>query len=227
MIESMDHQGSILFVNDIDILSFRYPMAFSFMDLKGVPHIYRLCAKRIITFTLILVMLLLSGCMQKVKVTYVPRQVVPEQIEKLSLSESSRKIVFNNREETLSVQNQELNDYFKNWRGVRYRYGGYSTKGVDCSGLTKRAYKEFYGVDLPRTVVEQSKKGEKIDKNSLRPGDLIFFKTGRYSRHVGIYLGENSFIHASRSKGVMQSNLNNSYWRKKYWQAKRYPLTKS
>ncbi|WP_458776097.1 NlpC/P60 family protein [Desulforhopalus sp. 52FAK] len=165
--------------------------------------------------------------MQKVTVTYVPQQESPEQVKKISLSETCRKIVFNSAQDTLSVGNQELNDYFKRWRGVRYRYGGYSTRGVDCSGLTQRAYKELYGVELPRTVVEQSKTGEKIDKKSLRPGDLVFFKTGLYSRHVGIYLGENCFIHASRSKGVIQSNLNNSYWRKKYWQAKRYHLAKS
>jgi len=165
--------------------------------------------------------------MKKVTVTYVPHVVTSDETQKISLPEPSRKIVFNTSEAKSNLPNQELNDYFKSWQGVRYRYGGYSTKGVDCSGLTQRAYRELYGFELPRTVVEQSKVGEKIDKKSLRPGDLVFFKTGRYSRHVGIYLGENCFVHASQSKGVTQSSLNNSYWRKKYWQAKRYPLTKS
>jgi len=199
-------------------------MLVSFLALRNIVPMCGFMENRCIYIALLLFSLLLSGCMQKVQVTYVPRAVNSEQIPLISLSETSRKIVFESCE-AASRQSQDLNDYFKSWKGVRYRYGGYSTKGVDCSGLTKRAYKELYGIELPRTVVEQSKVGKKIDKKSIRPGDLIFFKTGLYSRHVGIYLGENYFIHASRSKGVIQSRLDNSYWRKKYWQAKRYPLT--
>lgn len=126
------------------------------------------------------------------------------------------------REDSPSIEIEDLHEYFSMWRGVRYRYGGLTTKGVDCSGLTLRAYNELYGITLPRTVVQQSKRGMKVKKNSLRPGDLVFFKISRFSRHVGIYLGDNTFIHASRSKGVMLSDLDNVYWSKRYWQAKRF-----
>lgn len=122
---------------------------------------------------------------------------------------------------SFTKERAQLKKYFKSWEGVGYRYGGVSTKGIDCSGLTLRAYKELYDVDLPRTVAGQSKTGVQVKKSSLHPGDLIFFKTGRYSRHVGIYLGKNTFIHASRSKGVTRSSLDNAYWRKRFWQAKR------
>ncbi len=197
-----------------------------FSAMKGVGPMRRLSARLCVNITLLVFVLLLSGCMQKVKVTYVPSVVSSGQTQKISLLQTSRKIVYSTDESTRDL-NQELTDYLKGWQGVRYRYGGYSTKGVDCSGLTKKAYKELYGIELPRTVVEQSKAGEKVDKQSLRPGDLVFFKTGIYSRHVGIYLGEGSFIHASQSKGVIQSSLNNSYWRKKYWLAKRHHRAKS
>lgn len=194
-----------------------------FFDLKSLK-------KGSITILLIMFLLLLSGCMQKVKVTYDPSQKNPELLEIPSVSKVQKITAIHPKKvgrpacnQTVnSSQGKVLNDYFQSWEGVRYRYGGLTTKGVDCSGLTQRAYKDLYGVKLPRTVVEQSKTGKRVDKNALKPGDLIFFKTGLYSRHVGIYLGSNRFIHASRSKGVIQSNINNTYWRKKYWQAKRF-----
>lgn len=175
--------------------------------------------------SLLILLLFMSGCMQKVNVTYAPRQIKSVANEG-TVSATNRDAISCEDVSTLP-EIQDLQKYFKNWRGVRYRYGGVTTKGVDCSGLILRAYKDLYDVDLPRTVAEQARKGTRIQKKYLRPGDLIFFKTGRYSRHVGIYVGENKFIHASRSKGVIQSNLNNVYWRTKYWQAKRLQAVKS
>ena len=173
--------------------------------------------------------------MQKVKVTCDPRQIKPV-VNKCAVSDTNREAdtsgFYNiddiSCENALTVQEtQHLKKYFENWQGVRYRYGGVTTKGVDCSGLILRAYKDLYNVDLPRTVARQARQGTRIQKKNLRPGDLVFFKTGRYSRHVGIYFGENKFIHASQSKGVVQSNLNNIYWRAKYWKAKRFQQVSS
>jgi len=179
--------------------------------------------------SLLLSLIFTSGCMQKVKVTYVPRQIKPILNEGAEAETPGPSIIkdLSCEETSVSQEIEHLQKYFKSWRGVRYRYGGVTTKGVDCSGLILRAYKDLYDVELPRTVAEQARKGTRIHKKQLRPGDLIFFKTGRYSRHVGIYLGQNKFIHASRSKGVIQSNLNNAYWRTKYWKAKRFQLVKS
>ena len=192
--------------------------------------------RRVYSFGLILLSLtLLSGCMQKVNVIYIPRDVeavlsedtVSDTEIETDKSESIKIKDLSRKNGLVSEETKHLQKYFKNWRGVRYRYGGLTSKGVDCSGLSLRAYKELYNVKLPRTVREQARKGTRIQKKNLRPGDLVFFKTGRYSRHVGIYLGENKFIHASRSKGVTQSNLNSSYWRSKYWKAKRFKHVKS
>lgn len=192
--------------------------------------------RRVYSVVLILLSLtFISGCMQKVDVSYVPEHREnglnegTESCTKMETdtSESIKTKKLSCKDGSASEKTQHLQKYFKNWRGVRYRYGGLTTKGVDCSGLSLRAYKELYNVNLPRTVREQARKGTRIQKKNLRPGDLVFFKTGRYSRHVGIYLGENKFIHASRSKGVTQSNLNNSYWRTRYWKAKRLQPVKS
>ena len=119
------------------------------------------------------------------------------------------------------IRTEALRNHYTNWKGIRYRYGGLSRKGVDCSGFTLLTYKEVFGKSLPRTVREQVKKGMKVKRASLQPGDLVFFKTGIYQKHVGIYLENDLFMHASLSSGVMISRLNNIYWNKHYWQAKR------
>jgi cell wall-associated NlpC family hydrolase len=94
-------------------------------------------------------------------------------------------------------------------------------RGFDCSGFTKIVYKNGFDVELPRTTSEISKLGKKISKRNLKPGDLLFFRPSRRYEHVGIFIGNNMFIHSSTSKGVIKSRLNNPYWKKKYRFAKR------
>ena len=106
------------------------------------------------------------------------------------------------------------------WLGVPYRSGGTNKRGVDCSGLTSSIYKKVYHKKLERSSEEQRKKDcRKISKGKLREGDLVFFHNGRKKKratHVGIYLKNGKFIHASTSRGVIISNLNEDYW-KKHW----------
>jgi cell wall-associated NlpC family hydrolase len=83
------------------------------------------------------------------------------------------------------------------------------------------AYRELFGKQLPRTVQEQVRQGTAVDRDFLQPGDLVFFRTGMYQKHVGIYLEDDLFIHASRSSGVRVSRLNDNYWQERFWQAKR------
>jgi len=118
---------------------------------------------------------------------------------------------------------QILGDQLIKWRGTPYRYGGLSRNGIDCSGFVYRTFRERFGIQLPRTTRQQSEIGAKISKKDLLPGDLVFFKTGwgEGGLHVGIYDTKNQFIHASTSRGVMRSSLNNVYWRKVFWQARR------
>lgn len=104
---------------------------------------------------------------------------------------------------------------YHSWKGVKYRWGGDSRHGIDCSAFTRRVFKEL-SVHLPRTTAEQIRSGDKITKQQLQVGDLVFFKTTRRVRHVGIYVGNDQFIHASRKTGVTTSSLNNDYWVKRY-----------
>jgi len=109
----------------------------------------------------------------------------------------------------------------KGYIGSPYRYGGTSRKGIDCSGLMLQCYKKI-GVKLPRTAKEQSKYGNKVSWGNLKKGDIVFFKfkqKGEKWYHSGMISsvkGENIwFIHASSSKGVVESNLMVDYYRKK------------
>ncbi len=107
------------------------------------------------------------------------------------------------------------------WRGVPYRLGGTDRGGIDCSAFVQRTFAERFGIALPRTTAQQGRAGVAVTREALRPGDLVFFKTGRKLRHVGIYLGDGRFLHASTSRGVTLSSLENRYWRERYWKARR------
>lgn len=117
--------------------------------------------------------------------------------------------------------NDKLYNFYKEWKGVRYKFGGNSKEGIDCSALMQKVYKENFNINIPRTTELQSKVGKEIHKNKLIIGDLIFFKTGKNSRHVGIYIENGEFIHASRKRGVTISKLNNVYFDKHYWKSQR------
>lgn len=123
---------------------------------------------------------------------------------------------------TTTISNKtKLESYFRNYEGTKYKYGGTDKNGFDCSGFTQIMYKNAFKVQLPRTTIAQSKLGRKISKNKLKPGDLVFFRPTRKYRHVGIFIGDNMFIHSSTSNGVTKSSINNVYWKKKYRYAKR------
>ena len=110
---------------------------------------------------------------------------------------------------------------YQRWKKTPYRYGGESLHGVDCSSLVQHIYRDYFGVNLPRTTKEQAKSGYWIARRDVREGDLVLFKTGYNSRHSGIYLEKGNFINSSSKYGVTISNLNNPYWRSKYWQSRR------
>ena len=116
---------------------------------------------------------------------------------------------------------KKLNKQFLRWRGTPYELGSMDRSGIDCSGFVHVAFRDAFGMKLPRTTETLASKGNKIDKQQLKVGDLVFFKTGRKLKHVGIYVGNQHFIHASTSRGVMKSNLTNPYWRKHYWKSTR------
>ena len=117
----------------------------------------------------------------------------------------------------------KLQSRYDIWQGTQYQLGGLSRNGVDCSGFVQLTYSDEFSIQLPRTTHKQSQIGTTINKDQLMSGDLVFFKIPKQGKmyHVGIYLENNLFLHASTSVGVTISNLNNSYWAKNYWKSQR------
>lgn len=108
--------------------------------------------------------------------------------------------------------------------GVAYRYGGTSANtGFDCSGFMQYIFRRSMQISLPRTSAEQARMGVAVGRSELQPGDMVFFNTaGRRISHVGLYIGNNRFIHAPRTgKSIEITSLGNKYWNSKYVTARR------
>ncbi|KAB7886025.1 NlpC/P60 family protein [Poseidonibacter ostreae] len=116
--------------------------------------------------------------------------------------------------------NKQFMDFYNEWKHVKYRFGGNSKKGIDCSAFTQRIYKEKFDIKIPRSTRTQVKVGKKVAKSDLELGDLIFFKTGKVDRHVGVYMGNGDFMHAS-IKGVKFSKVDKPFYKKAYWTSRR------
>ena len=116
---------------------------------------------------------------------------------------------------------RRLKRHFNRWEGTPYRYGGHSWRGVDCSGFVSITYRQLFDIRLPRSSRAMLKRGKKVRKRHLRPGDLVFFREGRHNWHVGIYLNNDRFMHASNSKGVTISSLHSPYWKRHYHSARK------
>lgn len=124
---------------------------------------------------------------------------------------------FTNRASKLAVQAVSM-------LGTHYKYGGNSPEnGMDCSGLVRYVFKEAWGTDLPRTAAEISHVGQHVDPQDLKPGDLVFYNTLRRGfSHVGIYLGDNKFIHSPSAGGKVRiENMDIAYWKRRFNGARR------
>lgn len=130
---------------------------------------------------------------------------------------------------SLSVNEQKVRNQFErlysDWRGVPYRLGGDSYSGIDCSAFVQVAYRDVRAQSLPRTTRQQVKVGDEVSYADAQVGDLVFFKTAAKVYHVGVYMGNMQFMHASTSKGVIISRLDNPYWASKYWHIRRVNLS--
>lgn len=123
-----------------------------------------------------------------------------------------------------AIGNFPLYSFIEEWYGVRYRLGGNDKHGIDCSAFVQRLYENVFCTSLVRTAMEQFSACRMVfNTDSLKEGDLVFFRRGSRISHVGIYLVNNFFVHASSSRGVMISSLGDDYWQRLYAGAGKIP----
>jgi cell wall-associated NlpC family hydrolase len=117
----------------------------------------------------------------------------------------------------------QLYQRHEQWQGTPYQLGGMSLQGIDCSGFVTLTYSQVFGIQLPRTTQAQAQLSGAVKKDELQTGDLVFFKVPDQGKlhHVGIYLEDHQFLHASTSQGVIISDLHDTYWLDNYWKALR------
>ncbi|RKD14397.1 glycoside hydrolase [Pelobium manganitolerans] len=116
------------------------------------------------------------------------------------------------------IENGNLYSFINDWEGTRYQFGGLSKKGVDCSGLVYLIYRDVYGREIPRMTSQQVQVIKRKYESQLREGDLVFFDyDGKKFSHVGLYLQNGYYVHASTRKGVIIEKLRNPYTYKYFY----------
>ena len=135
-------------------------------------------------------------------------------IEKLNMLQIKYAMMINVDLE--SLKNLSLLTFIEDWFGTRYKYGGNTKRGIDCSALTGGLLMAVYGFIVPRTARQQYEASEKIKREELKEGDLVFFNTTGGVSHVGLYLDNDYFLHASSSQGVTITSLNDPYFAKRF-----------
>jgi cell wall-associated NlpC family hydrolase len=135
-------------------------------------------------------------------------------IEKASTVQLKYAVLLNTEVEQLS--NTTFYEKVDEWYGTRYRMGGTTKSGVDCSAFVQAVFAAAFGVAIPRTAREQHRVARQISRTELKEGDLVFFNTRGGVSHVGIYLQNNKFVHSSTSRGVTVSDLFEPYYVKRF-----------
>ena len=127
---------------------------------------------------------------------------------------------------TIGLTDLQFENKLKQYVGIPYRKGGTSTNGLDCSGFVRLVYDQIFGIELPHSSLAQFSFSDlkKIDNRNMQPGDLIFFgnKGKKRINHVGVYMSDNKFIHASSTDGIKVSDLDERYWKKRFVGTKRH-----
>jgi len=122
---------------------------------------------------------------------------------------------------SLNEARASLMQAYRDWKGTPYQLGGSTKQGVDCSLFVHRVFEDYFGIQLPKNTRTQLNAGDGIRRAAVHTGDLVFFRTGRKTLHVGIAVNKGEFLHASTSNGVMISKLGNKYWRNRFLAARR------
>lgn len=149
---------------------------------------------------------------------------VEKQAEKKTEKAVAKKTSPTQKQTKRTAKPTNLEKYAKEWLGAKYVYGAASKKKTDCSGYVMQVYKGFYGIPLDHSAqhIYDDGRGYSIRRSKLQEGDLVFFGNFWKISHVGIYLKGNRFIHASTSKGVVITSMDDNYWSSKYKGARRF-----
>ncbi|MEQ8523617.1 NlpC/P60 family protein [Gracilimonas sp.] len=120
---------------------------------------------------------------------------------------------------------QEMQEFlelaYNDWKGTPYLLGGSGYDGIDCSAFMQVVFEDYFSKQIPRTTREQLQAGREVKKSQTQTGDLVFFKTGRTTYHVGVMINRGEFLHASTTNGVKISTLKHPYWTETYITTKR------
>ena len=144
-----------------------------------------------------------------------------DNIENISPVQFKYAMLMNVNVETL--EDASLYNFIDDWSGTRYRMGGSTKRGIDCSAFTSTLLMAVYSLSAPRTAREQYKATQRISKNDLTEGDLVFFNTRGGISHVGLYLNNGYFVHSCCSEGVTINNLDDSYYSHRFISGGRMP----
>jgi cell wall-associated NlpC family hydrolase len=138
-----------------------------------------------------------------------------EEATEIARTDPSTDVLAPVRHSAESVQN--LFSDVKQYLGIRYRFGGQTPSGFDCSGFVRFMFSRSLDMQLPRSSREMSAIGTRVQRNELKPGDLVFFQNAKNRiNHVGIFIGNNTFVHSSLSRGITRDKLNESYFDKRF-----------
>lgn len=110
---------------------------------------------------------------------------------------------------------------YNDWKGIPYVLGGSGYRGIDCSAFMQVVFEDYFTTMIPRTTKKQMVTGDKVNMSNIKTGDLVFFKTGRKTYHVGVMINGDEFLHASTTNGVKISELSDSYWKDRYLTTRR------
>jgi hypothetical protein len=152
----------------------------------------------------------------------IPNIIINEQIEKAGQIEFKFAQLLETEVEAL--KNFELLAFINQWLNTPYRFGGNSKNGIDCSGFTGQLMKSVYNTEMPHSAKGQYHAVQKIEKENLSEGDLVFFNTRGGVSHVGVFLKNGYFVHSSTKDGVRISSLNEKYYHRKFIGAGRISL---
>ncbi len=183
------------------------------MRTYNIKNIFTCKAGLLLKYCIILIILIsFSGCFTP-HVRYTRPSRSRGEKEKVT---SPEKEIEKEQEKTISemVSESKLKKIVDSYIGVPYKYTGTTRKGMDCSGFVYRVYTDLGNNDFPRTSSARlSGLGTSVPRREMQPGDLVFFRKVRRINHVGIYMGDNKFVHASLKKGIIYTSLDNEYFR--------------